>query len=157
MIKTHAEYVNALERLAKDREVLAAEERAYLEAGLDEDQVKRALEPHVCFHEQLKDEVEWYDSVRRGEPYCIETLTDIGKLLIALRIGLGISQREFAQTLGVDESLVSRDEKNEYHGITVRRAADILQKVGASYQLRMEPVVRRGSLLAAGESEPAYA
>lgn len=139
MIKTQAEYANAIDRLAKDREVLEAEEIAYRKEGLTEEQVQRALDPHRCFHQQLQDEVDWYDSVRRGEPYCIETLQDIGKMLIALRIGLGMTQREFANRVGVDESQVSRDERNEYHGITVKRVAEILSQLGASIELRMSP------------------
>ncbi|HEY0395401.1 MAG TPA: helix-turn-helix transcriptional regulator [Candidatus Elarobacter sp.] len=139
MIKTQAEYANAIDRLMKDREVLDAERRAFRERGLTEEQVQIALEPHLCFHQQLQDEVDWYDSVRRGEPYCIETLQDVGKMLIALRIGLGLTQREFAARMGIDESQVSRDERNEYHGITVKRVHEILSTLGASIKVRMEP------------------
>lgn len=146
MIKTHAEYANAIERLAKDREVLAAEEKAYRKAGLTDDEVQRALEPHQCFHQQLQDEVDWYDSVRRGEPYCMQSLQDIGKVLIGIRIALGMSQREFAKALEVDESQVSRDERNEYHGVTVRRAQEMLSKVGASIEVRVRPPENRQPL-----------
>jgi transcriptional regulator with XRE-family HTH domain len=45
---------------------------------------------------------------------------------VALRIARGISQREFAERLGVHESQVSRDERNDYHGITVDRANRVL-------------------------------
>jgi helix-turn-helix protein len=139
MIKTQAEYANAIDRLMKDREVLEAEERAYRGHGLTDEQVQRALEPHQSFHQQLQDEVDWYDSVRRGEPYCIETLQDIGKMLVALRIGRNLTQRDFARMTGVDESQVSRDERNEYYGITVKRVQDILSTLGASIQVRMNP------------------
>jgi transcriptional regulator with XRE-family HTH domain len=36
---------------------------------------------------------------------------------VALRIATGLTQRQLAETLGVHESQVSRDERNEYHGI----------------------------------------
>ena len=46
----------------------------------------------------------------------LSRLTAIGRLLTALRIAGGLAQRELAQRLGVDESQVSRDERNEYFG-----------------------------------------
>ncbi len=50
--------------------------------------------------------------------------THIDRPLIALHIALGLTQRELAARLG--ESLVSRDERNDYHGITVERSPRIL-------------------------------
>ena len=41
-----------------------------------------------------------------------------------------ITQRELAKRLGVDESQISRDERNDYHGITVERASRILDILG---------------------------
>jgi transcriptional regulator with XRE-family HTH domain len=40
-----------------------------------------------------------------------------------MRIAQGISQRERARRLDVHETQVSRDERNEYFGITLERAA----------------------------------
>jgi len=45
------------------------------------------------------------------------------------------TQRELAEELGVHETQVSRDERNEYHGITVQRAATILDALGARLDL----------------------
>jgi ribosome-binding protein aMBF1 (putative translation factor) len=45
-----------------------------------------------------------------------------------------MSQREFAAKLEVHESQVSRDERNEYHGITVERAIKILDTLGVKLQ-----------------------
>ena len=59
-------------------------------------------------------------------------LAGIGQRLIGIRIYLGLSQRELAQRLEVHESQVSRDEKNEYHGITVERVEEILTALGAN-------------------------
>ena len=39
-----------------------------------------------------------------------------------------------AAKLGVHESQVSRDERNEYHGITVERAIKILDTLGVKLQ-----------------------
>ena len=45
-----------------------------------------------------------------------------------------MSQRELAAQLSVHESQVSRDERNEYHGITVDRAIKILETLGVKLQ-----------------------
>ncbi|MGA2447310.1 MAG: helix-turn-helix domain-containing protein [Polyangiaceae bacterium] len=49
---------------------------------------------------------------------------------LALRIALGLTQRELAERLEVHESQVSRDGRNEYHGMTVDRASWILDALG---------------------------
>ena len=60
--------------------------------------------------------------LKGGEFDELENLRGLGHLLIALRIAQGISQRELARRLDVHESQVSRDERNEYFGITLERA-----------------------------------
>jgi hypothetical protein len=40
--------------------------------------------------------------------------------------------------LGVHQSQVSRDERNEYHGITVDRASRILEVLGVDVTTRVE-------------------
>lgn len=77
------------------------------------------------FSLQLAEEVESYERLKRGQFSEIENLHGLGRLLIGLRIARNLSQRELADKLGVHESQVSRDERNEYHGVTVRRAAAI--------------------------------
>lgn len=46
------------------------------------------------------------------------------------RLAAGLTQRELAAKLQVDESQVSRDERNEYHGVSVDRAVRILDALG---------------------------
>jgi ribosome-binding protein aMBF1 (putative translation factor) len=77
-------------------------------------------------HLQLKEEVESYERLKRGEFDELENLCGLGYLLIALRIAQGVSQRELARRLEVHESQVSRDERNEYFGITLERTIKIL-------------------------------
>ncbi|HKC76557.1 MAG TPA: helix-turn-helix transcriptional regulator [Chloroflexota bacterium] len=68
----------------------------------------------------------------------LQGLTSIGQLLIAARIANGLSQRELADRLGVSETQVSRDERNEYHGITVERAQRILDCLNETVTVRPE-------------------
>lgn len=62
--------------------------------------------------------------------------------LITSRIAQGISQRDLARRLGVHETQFSRDERNEYFGITLERAAKILDvlNVRLRTQVAIDPL-----------------
>lgn len=130
MIRSEKEYREALERLRQDEEVLALQKEKLEGLGLSEGEVRRALEPMLSFRAQLEEEVEWYERVRRRDFGVIRDLSAVGTLLIAMRIANGLSQRELAERLGVSEAQVSRDERNEYHGITVDRVQRVLDAMG---------------------------
>ena len=135
MIRTESEYRKALERLEQDREHIRAQ-RIYLEGlNIDADGVERAMQPVLSFHKQLEEEIETFDQMRRGELQTLHNLSDIGRWLIGVRIARGLSQRELAALLGVAEAQISRDERNEYHGITLERAQTVLQKMGVQYRI----------------------
>jgi len=138
MIRSEKEYREAVERLRQDEEVLALQKEKLEGLGLSQEEVRRALEPMLSFRAQLEEEVEWYERVRRRDFGIIRDLSAVGTLLIALRIANGLSQRELAEKLGVSESQVSRDEHNEYHGITVDRAQKVLDAMNETLTSRVE-------------------
>jgi DNA-binding XRE family transcriptional regulator len=138
MIRSEKEYREAVERLRQDEEVLALQKEKLEGLGLSEEEVRRALEPMLSFRAQLEEEVEWYERVRRRDFGIIRDLSAVGTLLIALRIANGLSQRELAEKLGVSEAQVSRDERNEYHGITVDRAQKVLDAMNETLTSRVE-------------------
>jgi len=106
MIRNDREYHEALHRV-KDDQRFIAEQRATLEGmGLAPDEIERGMGPALSFHAGLIEEV------------------------IAARIANGLTQQELADRLGVSAAQVSRDERNEYHGITVDRAQVILDRLG---------------------------
>jgi ribosome-binding protein aMBF1 (putative translation factor) len=130
MIRNEREYQGAARRLQEERARLD-DHRTHLERmGLGPDEVKRAIDPMRSFHEQLAEELESYERLRRGDIAEMTNLHGLGHALVALRIALGLTQRELATRLGVHESQVSRDERNEYHRITVDRASRILDALG---------------------------
>jgi DNA-directed RNA polymerase specialized sigma subunit len=138
VIRSEKEYREAVERLRQDEEVLALQKEKLEGLGLSEVEVRRALEPMLSFRAQLEEEVEWYERVRRRDFGIIRDLSAVGSLLIALRIANGLSQRELADKLGVSEAQVSRDERNEYHGITVDRAQRVLDAMNETLTSRVE-------------------
>lgn len=151
MIRNEKEYKEAISRLKKDQDIITKQKAEFKKLNLTAEEINRALEPLLCFHEQLKDEVEWYERVKRKDFMTINSLQQIGQLLIALRIASGLTQKDLAKCLGVTEAMVSRDERNEYHGITIERAQKILDIFGAHLKtsLKVEKKLERKSILAA--------
>jgi len=138
MIRNESEYQEASVRLAEESQRLAAHRARLKEAGLNNDEIKRVIDPMESFHLQLKEEVESYERLKRGEFEELENLRGFGHLLISLRIAQGISQRELAKRLNVHESQVSRDERNEYFGITLERAVKILDALNVRLHTKVE-------------------
>jgi hypothetical protein len=139
MIRTESEYRNACARLDEEKQRLDEHKKRLKEMDLSAAEIKRALDPIVSFHLQLKEEVESYQRIRRGDFNEVEDFIGLGRVLIGLRIYLGLSQRELARRLNIDESQVSRDERNEYRGVTVERVNAILEVMGAHTRTRIEP------------------
>lgn len=129
MIRSEAEYKEAVNRLDEERARIKASRKKLAET-YSPDEVQRALDPVQAFYDQLKEDVASYERLKRGEFDEIQNLRGLGSLLIGLRIYKGLSQKQLADLLGVHESQVSRDERNEYHNITAERATKILEALG---------------------------
>jgi ribosome-binding protein aMBF1 (putative translation factor) len=138
MIKTDKEYRECKLRLDEDLKFLNQQREALAKENLSGEELERAMEAHLSFHQQLSDEVTWYERVKRRDFDVVVDLIDLGRVLIALRIANGISQRQLAEKLGVDESQISRDEKNEYHGITLERAQRVVDALGEKLVTQVE-------------------
>lgn len=137
MIRNEGEYQEAVKRLTEEQATMAQQKKALEAMAHTPAEVQRAMEPLISFHQQLKDEIEWYESVKRGDVQTIERINDIGKILIALRIAQGMTQKELASRLGVSEAQVSRDERNDYHGITVERVQKILDAINGKLEIKL--------------------
>lgn len=138
MIRNETEYQNASARLAEERKRIAEHKTRLREAGLSDEEIKRVVDPIESFHMQLVEEVESYERLKRGEFEELENFRGFGHLLISLRIARGISQRDLAKKLGVHESQISRDERNEYFGITLERAMKILEALNVRLHTKVE-------------------
>lgn len=94
---------------------------------------------------ELRDRIALYERVREGDLSMFTALEDVGRALIAARLAKGLSQREFAELVGVHESQVSRDERNEYHGVGTERLLELFDTLGLRFegQFQLEDVVTR--------------
>jgi ribosome-binding protein aMBF1 (putative translation factor) len=138
MIRNESEYQQAAARVDAERARLAAHLKAWKKQGFTAQQVAKLREPLEAFHMQLAEEVASYERLKRGQFDEFENLHGLGQILIGLRIARGMTQRDLARRLEVNETAVSRDERNEYHGITVDRAKKVLDALGVRLVTRVE-------------------
>jgi len=131
MIRNEKEYREGVERIQEEEQRIDAYRERLVAEGMKRAAIKRVLDPLLSFQAQLAEEVASYERLKRGELDELRNLHGLGHALVALRISLGLTQRELAARLDVHESQVSRDERNEYHGVTVERASRILDALGA--------------------------
>ena len=141
MIRTDTDYRRALQRLADEAETLRAQREHLLGLGLTDEEVERAMEPLLSFRAQLEEEVEAYTRMKRGDLGPLQSLTAIGRWLVGARIARGLTQAELAERLGVDPSQVSRDERNDYRGVTTERAQRILEALGVRFTAQAESLL----------------
>lgn len=140
MIRNDSEHQKGIERIKAERNRIEALRAELATEGLSAAEIKRAVDPVLSFHLQLVEEVEAYERLKRGDFGEFTNFDGIGRLLIALRIYRGLTQRELAGRLGIHESQVSRDERNEYHGITLARASRILSVLGVKLSSTVDAV-----------------
>ena len=140
MIRTDYEYRETLRRVEGAADAIAKEERKLSSEGLSADEARRAMAPSRFFHDQIRSEIVSYERLKRREFDELHNLQGLGQLLIGLRISAGLSQRDLAERLEVHESMVSRDERNEYHGVTVERANRILEAMQVQITTRVDRV-----------------
>ena len=140
MIRTEAEYQASAARVAQARVAIPQYREQLKNEGLSETEIKFITDPMESFYLGMQEEVEYYERLKRGELPEMDNLQGLGFLLISMRVAKGLSQRDLAQKLGVHESQVSRDERNDYYGITVERAARILDAMNVRLKTVVESV-----------------
>src|SRR5580693_843533 len=101
MIRTDREYQEKLAELKQVRELLRHQRRSLRDAGVSLEQVETTVLPVVSRQEQLADQILQYERIKKREFDSAYELSTLPKLLIALRIAVGVSQRELAGRLGV--------------------------------------------------------
>jgi DNA-directed RNA polymerase specialized sigma subunit len=139
MIKTEPAYQQAVEKLKQDKIFIKEQTEKLKEMGLETNQIELAIQPYISFHEQLKEEVDYYERIIRGEFEPVINLATIGKTLIAYRIYIQMSQQDLANALGVSASQVSRDERNEYYGATLERIRSVMEAMNMVSVTKIDP------------------
>jgi transcriptional regulator with XRE-family HTH domain len=145
MIRNDREYQYTLERIRDFEAQCTAVKEQLSREGHGEEDVMAALAGTEAILDDLRFERDFYDRLR-GEG--VRVVPDYppeerGKALIALRVATGKTQRQLAAALGVSEAQISRDEKNDYHGVTQERYARVLKALGVEEHVAPYVVVRQ--------------
>lgn len=138
MIHNDTEYQDAILRLREERERLAQQEAELTRMGLKPDERKRAMDPVRSFQADLDEEIALYERAKKRDFDEFINFEPLGRLLVYFRIAQGMSQTDLADAFGVHSSQVSRDERNEYHGITLERLKKLLRALGVNLWTRVE-------------------
>jgi len=142
MIKTDSEYKKAVEKVRDERRRIDAEQNRLKKEGVPKDLIQLAIDPLASFTMQLEEEIHFYENIKRGVFPELQNLEGLGRLLIALRINRNIQQKELAQALGVTESQVSRDERNEYQGASIEKIREVLKVLGVNMISEIDTKIR---------------
>lgn len=142
MIKTEKEYLESKNRLEQEYKTLEDHENKMKDAGLNKEQIKLAIDPLVSFTLLLREEVEEYEKLKRGQFDSFVNLSGLGRTLIALRIYKGMTQKDLAEKLGVLEPQISRDERNEYYGASIEKIQKVLNALNVTIKSEISPDFR---------------
>ena len=132
MIKTEREYLESKKKLEDEFKAIESQEVKMRKAGMTDKHICLALDPLASFAHQLQEEIIEYENIKRNQFEALENLKGMGRLLVALRISKGLKQKELAEKLGVKETQISRDERNEYHGASMEKVQTVLTALGVS-------------------------
>lgn len=122
MIKYQSELRDAKAKL----EALLSRVALLAEAAAINPEVQAEFRKQEQEIEDLQEQIAWYSEAKK---HCLEktcSLKKLGRLLVYLRLCKGLSQYDLAELLGVSSVQVSKDERNEYKGISLDRAVRIL-------------------------------
>ena len=138
MIKTEREYLEAKKRLEDEFRSIESQKVKLEESGMSKEHIHLALDPLASFADQLQEEVDEYERIKRGQFDSLENLEGIGRILIAIRIAKGMKQKELAEALEVKETQISRDERNEYHGASIEKIQRVLRALDVNVTSKVE-------------------
>jgi HTH-type transcriptional regulator / antitoxin HipB len=77
---------------------------------------------------KLKQEIEEYEQLKSGQvtTFPIDSLQDLPLVMIKARIAVGMTQKELAEKIGVQEQQIQRYEANNYCAVGFDRLQEVL-------------------------------
>ena len=147
MIRSESDLRDAGARLADFRDQVQRIRTELAQRGLGDDAIRIAIAPQEAMVDDIAWEVALYERLKTGDADAVPSFApeERGKALICLRIIKGWTQRQLAEALGVSEAVVSRDERNEYHGISLEKYGKVLSALGYEDHPRFEVADEAGA------------
>lgn len=77
---------------------------------------------------ELEQEIAEYDCLKSGQitKFPIESLQDLPNVMIKARIAVGMTQKELAEKIGVQEQQIQRYEANNYRAVGFERVQEVM-------------------------------
>ena len=126
--------------IKSDRELAISKKKIQDISDYKSQGVIKGLAAHglESFHMQIEEEIKEYEDIKKGKiPKYFFDFDNIGLLLIALRIKNGLTQTDLAHLLEVSPSQVSRDENNDYHGVSSLTIKKILKALNENLTVKL--------------------
>lgn len=146
MIRNESEYRFAVAQFTTEAQRIEAQLQSLHAMNLAPEVIERVTASLSAAQQQRAEEIECYTQAKHCERIDLDDLGGLARTIIEMRIAQGISQRELADRLGVSEATLSRSEHREYSGLTLERAARLLEALDVEIKLT---VVRKPSAAAA--------
>ena len=85
--------------------------------------------------DRLKADVVEYERLQQGESILkINSLTELPIALIKARIAKGMTQKELAEKIGIQEQQIQRYEANHYDSASFERLREVFEALGISFK-----------------------
>jgi len=97
---------------------------------------------YVLHIEQLENEIEEYKKIKTAPlPKALHAHNpaEISHQLVRLRIARGLTQAELAERIGRKQSDISRLEREDYNGYTIRKLEEIAEILDAEIEFNLIP------------------
>jgi HTH-type transcriptional regulator / antitoxin HipB len=77
---------------------------------------------------ELQQEITEYDQLKSGKvtKFPIDSLKDLPVVMIKARIAVGMTQKQLAEKIGVQEQQIQRYEANNYHAVGFDRLQEVM-------------------------------
>jgi HTH-type transcriptional regulator/antitoxin HigA len=84
---------------------------------------------------ELRQEIAEYEELRSGQvtQFDLNSIQDLPLVMIKARIAKGLTQKELAEKIGVQEQQIQRYEANNYYAISFDRLQVILQALNINF------------------------
>jgi HTH-type transcriptional regulator / antitoxin HipB len=84
---------------------------------------------------ELRQEIADYEQLRSGQvtQFALNSIQELPTVMIKARIAAGLTQKDLAEKIGVQEQQIQRYEANNYHAIAFDRLQEVLQALKINF------------------------
>lgn len=91
--------------------------------------------------DQLEEELAAYDLLKKNTGgFSARSLSELPSLIIEYKIRSGMTQKEFAKTIGMKEQQLQRYEAEDFQSISFKNLMKIVQAIGLDLYIRETPI-----------------